>query len=304
MVSSTLQRKERSKTASADYIREVDTLRPFFLEARSYPLLTPEQEQQLAREAQAGNRRAVERLVECNIRLAVRIAYNYAGLGIDLADLVQEGCIGLWRAAELFEPRGFRFSTFAVKWIRLRVVRSLQNDSRFIRIPAYAHKELVQVKQSRNRLMQEQQPSEEGDSTTAAAGEQVVSRLAVAVSSGIDEERVAVLERTDAAVASLDEAKYGEEEDLTVTLIDEAEDTERTALTAVMCSEIDAQLRTILTDQEYFILTQHRIFGKSLIALGKHLGMSHEAVRRREIAALRKLRSSKALRELAAEEWE
>jgi RNA polymerase sigma factor (sigma-70 family) len=293
-----LQQKERSKTAySSDYIREVDTLRPFFLEAGNYPLLTAEQEQQLAREAQAGDSRAVERLVECNIRLAVRIAHNYTGLGVELPDLVQEACIGLWRAAELFEPKGYRFSTFAVRWIRQKVVRALQNSSRLIRIPVYAHKELVQVKQSRDRLMEEEQSA--ADSTTTAR-EQVKQ---VAASSGIDEERVRVLEQTDATAVSLDEARYGEDENLTFTLIDEDEDTERAALTSVMRGEVDAQLRAILTGQEYFILIQHQVFGTSLIRLGERLGISHEAVRRREIAALRKLRSSATLRQLAAEEW-
>lgn len=114
---------------------------PRGLEPRGFSktsLLSAEEERLLAREARAGNRDAYHQLVQANLPLVVRIASRYAHPNVPLADLIQEGNLGLLKAVERFDPeRGYRFSTYAVWWIRRAILRSLVYDSRLIRLPEH-----------------------------------------------------------------------------------------------------------------------------------------------------------------------
>jgi len=102
------------------------------------PLLTPEDEQELARKVQAGDADAERRLTEGNLRLVVRVARRYLNRGLYLLDLIEEGNLGLLQAVKKFQPgRGTRFSTYAVWWIRQAVARALANQARTIRLPVH-----------------------------------------------------------------------------------------------------------------------------------------------------------------------
>ena len=115
-----------------------DSLQLFLNEAGRYPLLTAAQEVELAKRIEEGDKRAKDLLVNSNLRLVVSIAKRYQGHGLTLLDLIQEGIIGLIRAAEKFDWRkGFKFSTYATWWIRQAVQRGVANKARTIRIPVH-----------------------------------------------------------------------------------------------------------------------------------------------------------------------
>ena len=115
-----------------------DSLQLFLNEAGRWPLLTAAEEVELAKAIERGDAAAKERLINSNLRLVVSIAKRYQGHGLSLLDLIQEGIIGLIRAAEKFDwRRGFKFSTYATWWIRQAVQRGVANKSRTIRIPVH-----------------------------------------------------------------------------------------------------------------------------------------------------------------------
>src|SRR5204862_6520984 len=116
----------------------MDSLQLFFNEARKYPLLTAAEEIELAKRIEKGDMAAKDRMVNSNLRLVVSVARKYQGHGLSLGDLVQEGMLGLIRAAEKFDwRRGFKFSTYATLWIRQSIQRGLENSSRTIRLPVH-----------------------------------------------------------------------------------------------------------------------------------------------------------------------
>jgi RNA polymerase primary sigma factor len=115
-----------------------DSLQLFFNQAARYPLLTKEEEIELAQRIERGDLAAKERLINSNLRLVIKFARRYQGHGLDLGDLVQEAMLGLIRAAEKFDwRRGYKFSTYAVLWIKQSIQRGLDNTGRPVRIPAH-----------------------------------------------------------------------------------------------------------------------------------------------------------------------
>jgi RNA polymerase primary sigma factor len=120
------------------------------------PLLTAEEESELTRAVQKGDRAARQKLVESNMRLVINIAKSYRNRAIPLEDLIQEGAIGLMQAAERFDPdKGFRFSTYATHWIRQSIGRAIDNKSKAIRLPAHVSQSLRRIEKERARLLRE-----------------------------------------------------------------------------------------------------------------------------------------------------
>lgn len=118
-------------------------LRGYFNEARNFGLLKPVEEYDLGRQARSGNVLAQSRLVECNLRLVIKVAKRFLGRGLDFEDLVQEGNLGLIRAAQLFDPdKGARFSTYATMWIIQFISRAVDNQGRIIRLPVNVHNDM------------------------------------------------------------------------------------------------------------------------------------------------------------------
>ncbi|MFA7495604.1 MAG: RNA polymerase sigma factor RpoS [Acidithiobacillus sp.] len=123
-----------------------DATRCYLREIGHNPLLTAEQEIALGRRVQAGDAAARCTMIECNLRLVVKLARRYINRGLPLLDLIEEGNLGLIRAVEKFDPeRGFRFSTYATWWIRQNIERALMNQTRTIRLPIHVMKELSSV---------------------------------------------------------------------------------------------------------------------------------------------------------------
>src|ERR1700738_5250959 len=125
-------------------------------QASLYPALTADEEHQLALDGRAGSSSASDRIILCNLRLAVSIARDYIGLGLTLEDLVSEGSIGLMKAASKFDPyHRVRFATYASFWVRHTILRALYNQNRVIRLPAHVVARLLKVKQVLERMMVE-----------------------------------------------------------------------------------------------------------------------------------------------------
>lgn len=129
-----------------------DSLQLFFNQASRYPLLTAAEEIELAKRIEKGDLAAKERLINSNLRLVIKFARRYQGHGLDLGDLVQEAMLGLIRAAEKFDwRRGYKFSTYAVLWIKQSIQRGLDNTGRPVRIPAH----IAQRERTVNRVTSE-----------------------------------------------------------------------------------------------------------------------------------------------------
>src|ERR1700680_2258369 len=142
---------EASSDASVD-----NAIRQYLAEIGRFPLLNSEQELTLAWRVAAGDMEAQRRLVEANLRLVVSIAKRYNNHGISLLDLVQEGNLGLIRAAQKFDPsRGFRFSTYATWWIRQAISRAVAEHTRTIHIPVHVVEIIYKIKRITRNLYQE-----------------------------------------------------------------------------------------------------------------------------------------------------
>jgi len=141
-----------------------DDVRQYLSEIRRYPRLTAEEERALAKECAAGDEGAIRQMVNSNLRLVVSVAKEYAGRGVPLMDLIQEGSIGLLAAAKKYDyTLEYRFSTYATKWIRQGVTKSLQNHAQLIRVPAHTAERIRKVEAARVALLQmnEEEPTAE-----------------------------------------------------------------------------------------------------------------------------------------------
>lgn len=141
-----------------------DDVRQYLNEIRQFPLLTAEQERELAMRCARGDEDAIRQMVDSNLRLVVSVAREYAGRGVPLLDLIQEGSIGLLVAAKKFDHTlEFRFSTYATKWIRQGVTRCLINHGTMIRVPLHTAERMRKVISAKNALIQElgEEPTEE-----------------------------------------------------------------------------------------------------------------------------------------------
>ena len=135
---------------------ESEDVQQYIHEIRSYPLLSAEEELELAKACAAGDPEAIRRMVSCNLRLVVSIAREYTGRGVPLLDLIQEGSIGLLIAAKKFDyTREVKFSTYATKWIRQGVTRCIMNHSGLIRVPIRAAERIRKILFAQNQLRQQ-----------------------------------------------------------------------------------------------------------------------------------------------------
>ena len=259
-----------------------DDMRQFLSEIRQFPRLTVEEERELARRCAEGDEDAIRHMVNSNLRLVVSIAREYAGRGVPLLDLVQEGSIGLLVAARKFDyTLDYRFSTYATKWIRQGVTRCLMNQSGTIRVPLHTAERMRRVDTARAALLQElgREPN----------------NSEIAERTGFPEAKVAELRRLSPETCSLD-APAGEEEDgsLRILLEDAQAPQPQEELVRRELEHTMELLLGTLNERQQQVLRLH--FGMedgvccSLEEIGARLGISKERARQIEKQAMDKLR--------------
>ena len=261
-----------------------DDVRQFLREIREFPRLTLEEERDLARHCAEGDEDAIRHMVNSNLRLVVSIAREYAGRGVALLDLIQEGSIGLLVAARKFDyTLEYRFSTYATKWIRQGVTRCLLNHAGLIRVPLHTAERMRKIDMTRSVLRQES-----GEDPTPAQ---------IAAASGLPEPKVMELISLMPEVFSLDIPTGEGEEGSLHTLLEDIQAPQ--PYEELVRRELEHTIQTLmstLNDRQQRILRLH--FGMedgicySLEEIGKLLGISKERVRQIERQAMDKLQKN------------
>ena len=263
-----------------------DPVRMYLKEIGVVPLLTNEEEQELAILVEQGDLEAKQRLAEANLRLVVSIAKRYVGRGMQFLDLIQEGNMGLMKAVDKFDyTKGFKFSTYATWWIRQAITRAIADQARTIRIPVHMVETINKLVRVSRQLLQElgREPTPE----------EIAQEMDVPV------ERVREIQKIAQEPVSL-ETPIGEEEDS--HLGDFIEDQEAPSpAEAASYTLLQEQLGKVL--QEHLSPRERRVlelrFGlldgrtRTLEEVGQYFGVTRERIRQIEAKALRKLRSPK-----------
>ncbi len=302
---------EATALSSDELVHVSDPVRMYLQEIGRYPLLTPQQEVELAMQMETGERaseklhdegneelpvadrvilqraarnaeRARKRLVEANLRLVVSIAKKYVGRGLSLLDLIQEGNLGLIRAVEKFDYRkGFKFSTYATWWIRQAVTRALADQARTIRVPVHMVETINKLARAQRTLMQE------------LGREPTIAEIAQELE--LEPQQVTELRRIAQDPVSL-ETPLGEEDDS--TLGDFVEDTDADVPVEVASFKLLQEYLSLvlegLNERERQVLIMR--FGladgkvKTLEEVGSHFNVTRERIRQIETKALAKLR--------------
>ena len=259
-----------------------DPVKIYLKEIGRVPLLSPDEETELAKRMAEGDSYAKKRLSEANLRLVVSIAKKYVGRGMQFLDLIQEGNLGLLKAVEKFDyTKGFKFSTYATWWIRQAITRAIADQARTIRIPVHMVETITKVKKVSSQLLHET-----GHDPSA---EEIADKLEMPA------ERVREIMRIAQDPVSL-ETPIGEEEDshLGDFIPDDDAPAPADAASLMLLKEQLNEVLSTLTDREAKVLRLR--FGledgrsRTLEEVGKEFDVTRERIRQIEAKALRKLR--------------
>lgn len=277
---------------SDDYVKDIadDSVRLYLREIGRVPLLTADQEIELAKRIAKGDKAAKDAMVEANLRLVVSIAKKYIGRGLDLLDLIQEGSSGLLRAVEKFDyTKGFKFSTYATWWIRQAITRAIADQARTIRIPVHMVETINKLIRTQRRLVQElgREPLPEE----------------IAAEMEIEVDKVNHILKIKQDIVSL-ESPVGDDKDSSLSEFIEDEDNMTPPEVAAnqLLKEQVADVLALLTPREQKILRMR--FGledgrsHTLEEVGLEFGVTRERIRQIEAKALTKLRRHRESKKL------
>ena len=281
---------ENIEMAVPDGVSIEDPVRMYLKEIGKVPLLTAEEEKDLAMKMEAGDMEAKKRLAEANLRLVVSIAKRYVGRGMLFLDLIQEGNLGLIKAVEKFDYRkGYKFSTYATWWIRQAITRAIADQARTIRIPVHMVETINKLIRVQRQLLQElgREPYPEE----------------IAEKMGLPVERVREIQKISQEPVSL-ETPIGEEEDshLGDFIQDDNVPVPAEAAASTLLKEQLVEVLGTLTEREQKVLRLR--FGmddgraRTLEEVGKEFNVTRERIRQIEAKALRKLRHPSRSRKL------
>ena len=264
--------------------RDAKSLEKYMTEVSRYDVLTPEQEVSLFRKYKDGDQDAFQQIVNCNLKFVISVAKQYQHCGLTLGDLINEGNLGLLKAAERFdETKGFKFISYAVWWIRQSILQSIGEKSRKIRVPFNHQSNLMKVLRTRDDLMQrlEREPTIEE----------------IAIKLEMTQDAVEKCLETNSRCSSLDAPlQEGEDTDLTYFLEDDAiakPDTKVVQIESLQ-KEVQMLLNGLQPNEAqvlsmYYGIGQDRTFG--LDEISELLGVGKERVRQIKYKGLKKLQA-------------
>jgi len=268
-----------------------DSVRLYLREIGKIPLLSAEEELELAHRVVAGDKTAKDKMAEANMRLVVSIAKRYVGRGLDLLDLIQEGNTGLLRAVEKFDPdKGFKFSTYATWWIRQAITRAIADQARTIRIPVHMVETINKLLRTQRRLTQEKnrEPTNEE----------------IAEAMEIDVDKVEHIMKIKQDISSLDASIRDDDEDSVLADFIEDEDTispEESATNQLLKEQVKGVLSALSEREQKIIKLRFGLEdGKqhTLEEVGQEFSVTRERIRQIEAKALAKLRKHKDAKKL------
>ncbi len=281
--------KEKKRLDLGDI--STDSIQMYLREIGKVPLLTTEEEMALARRKDQGDQEASQRLMVANLRLVVSIAKKFVGKNLSLADLIQEGNIGLMRAVEKFDPsKGYKFSTYATWWIRQAVTRALADQSRTIRIPVHMVETINRYQQVARQLIQ--------DLGREPLPEEIASEM------GEDVEKIRNLIQISQDTVSLDTSVGDEDEDS--VLEDFIEDfknvsPDRAAALQLLREYVKEAIKDLLPREQKILEMRFGLsdgVSHTLEEVGEEFGVTRERIRQIEAKALEKVQGFKGIEKL------
>ncbi len=264
------------------YSQSNESLRPYFKEIAKTPLLSPDEEVALAHRVMAGDEAAREHMIRANLRLVVKIAQDYTGYGLPLADLISEGNIGLTKAVERFDPeKGAKLSSYAAWWIKQSIKRALANQSKTVRLPVHMVQKIAHMRSISRRMTEElgREPT----------------RTELSEETGIPERKLSALQQAAQKIASLD-APLADGEGTTFGEVigdDNAVDPSEALSWSNSAEQLADLLETLDPRETKIIHARFGLNGKkpmNLEEIGRDFGLTRERIRQLQNKALDKMR--------------
>ena len=280
---------------TGQYLDDVsdDSVKLYLREIGKIPLLSAEEEMDLARRIVEGDKKAKDKMAEANMRLVVSIAKRYSGRGLDFLDLIQEGNTGLLRAVEKFDPdKGFKFSTYATWWIRQAITRAIADQARTIRIPVHMVETINKLLRTQRRMTQE------------LNREPTIEELSKELD--MEPEKIEYVIKIKQDISSLDAGvgRDGEDDDSVLQdfIVDEDTVSPEDSASNQLLKEQVQEILSSLSDREQKIVRMR--FGldngknHTLEEVGQEFAVTRERIRQIEAKALAKLRKHKDAKKL------